>query len=202
MPIEKPRAARQRTMRFSNPPAPALRRRSAALVGVLIAALLCTGCGYALRGFEADRGLDIEAMRVSGPDAIRSDIVGILEGMGVATDVVTDTATQNRIPHLQILDERCHRENLIIDIGSGKERDFAVVCRLRFRLIGIRGEAIIPSQILSLRRESRHDPQRLLATEWEESTLRDDIRRDAAAGIVRRVQAAWAAMRAQGDAPA
>lgn len=196
------RPPRQRMKRFSNPPAPAFRRRSAVLVGALIAALLGTGCGYSLRGFEADRGLDIEAMRVSGPDAIRNEVVEILERIGVATDMATETASQNHIPHLQILDEHCHRENLIIDIGSGKERDFAIVCRLRFRLIGIRGEAMIPPQSLSLRRESRHDPQRLIATEREESMLRDDIRRDAAADIVRRVQAAWAMMHAQGEAPA
>ncbi|MBF2759274.1 MAG: hypothetical protein ISN28_03230 [Ectothiorhodospiraceae bacterium AqS1] len=206
MPIAKRPGGRRRTI----PSNPAVLRASpprfAGLIGSLIVALLVSGCGYSLGGFDADRGLDIEAMRVSGPEAIRGEVVEILEGIGVATQsaaqAATGAASQNPLPHLQILDERCHRENLITDVGSGKERDFAVVCRLRFRLIGSAGDAIIASQNMNLRRESRHDPQRLIAGEWEESMLREDIRREAAARIVRRVQAAQAKMRAQDEGSA
>ncbi len=186
-------------MRLSSPLALACGQRCLILAAALLAAGLGSGCGYSLRGFDGGHGghgidrIDIEAIRVLGPDAIRREVIEAFERAGtMAENAPANRAGDLQVIHLQIIEERCRRENLIIDVGSGKERDFAIVCRLRFRLTGAGGEEIVSGQNLELRRESRHDPQRLLATEHEESMLRSDIRQDAAAEIVRRARAAWA----------
>ena len=152
---------------------------------VLTLAIAATGgCGYQLRGgVSLPPGLD--AVRIAGPIDIRNALTQLLDSGGVHVQPVGGSAEAL----LQVSDERFNRRVLSVDPNTGKERGFELACQVTFEVIGAQGEELVPKQTVSLIREYVFDTDAVLGTSREQGVLRAEMRRDAAAQIVRRIAA-------------
>ena len=72
---------------------------------------------------------------------------------------------------------------------TGKEREFELVYQVAFEVTGASGEELLAKQTVTLLRDYVFDPNAVLGKNREESVLHAEMRRDAAARIVRRISA-------------
>ena len=142
------------------------------------------GCGYQLRGaVSLPPGLD--AIHVAGPRDVSRAVVQLLESGGIRIESTRDSASVR----LTLSGERFNRRLLSVDSNTGKEREFELAYQIAFRVTGANGEEIVPNQTVSLIRDYVFDADAVLGTSREQSVLHAEMRRDAAAQVVRRVAA-------------
>ena len=142
------------------------------------------GCGYRLRGAVA-LPPDLDTVHVAGPAEIGAALTQVLDSGGVRIRSARDPATMV----LRLSDERLSRRTLSFDTNTGKEREFELAYQVAFELVGADGEELVPRQTISLLRDYVFDPDVVLGTSREQDVLRDEMRRDAATRIVRRITA-------------
>ena len=90
---------------------------------------------------------------------------------------------------VQLGDERFSRRILTVDPETGKERGFELAYRVTFAVTGPDGEELVPGQTVSVLRDYVFDPAALLAKNREQDTLHAEMRRAAAAQVLRRIAA-------------
>lgn len=164
---------------------PIVTTRRAVVSLVLLLAVGAGGCGYQLRGAVA-LGSDLDAIHVSGPNDIRGAVARVLEGGGIRVDSTRNEAS----PVLRLGDERFTRRVLSVDPNTGKAREFEVAYHVAYRLVGGDGVEMVPAQAVTLVRDYVFDADAVLGKSREQRVLRDEMRRDAAARIVRRIASA------------
>ena len=148
-----------------------------------LAIAIAGGCGYQLRGaVPLPPGLD--AIRIAAPTDIRNALVQLLDGGGVRVQPADGSAGAL----LRISDERFDRRVLSVDPGTGKESEFELAYQVVFEVTGAEGEELVPEQTVSLIRDYVFDPDAVLGKSREQNVLRAEMRRDAAAQIVRRIE--------------
>ena len=152
---------------------------------VLMIAVASGGCGYQLRGAAAPPS-GLEAVRVSGPGDIRNEVTQLLESGGVGVE----PADAGAGPVLHLSGERFSRRVLSVDPNTGKAREFEVAYRVAFRLVGGDAVEMVPKQSVTLLRDYVFDADAVLGKSREQRVLQDEMRRDAAARIVRRIASA------------
>ena len=141
------------------------------------------GCGYQLRGsVPLPPGLD--AIRIAGPTDIRNALIQLFDSGGVRIQPAGGSAGAL----LRVGDERFDRRVLSVDPDTGKESEFELVYRVAFRVTGAEGEELVPEQTVSLIRDYVFDADAVLGKSREQNVLRAEMRRDAAAQIVRRIE--------------
>ena len=143
-----------------------------------------TGCGYQLRGaVSLPPGLD--AIHVAGPSEIGTALTRVLDSGGARVQSTGDSARAV----LRLGNERFSRRVLSIDPNTGKEREFELAYQVTFQVTAADGEELVPGQTVSLLRDYVFDANAILGKSREENVLRAEMRRDAAAQIVRRITA-------------
>ncbi len=156
------------------------------LILVALAALLA-GCGFHLRGQRAAAGVeDLGALHVRASaalvEALRSEVAGsggrLVEDAGEA-DV-----------RIVVAGEAFSRRVLSVDPQSGKASEYQLRYRLSFAASGRDGRSIVASEPLELARDFVFDRGALIGKGREEGRLREELRREAARRILRRVSAA------------
>ena len=140
------------------------------------------GCGYQLRG-AVTLPPDLAAIHVDGPPVVSSALVLLLEGGGIS--VAPGPATANSV--LKLNGERFDRRVLSVDSDTGKEREFELVYQVAFHVTGANGEELLAKQTVTVLRDYIFDPNAVLGKDREQSVLHAEMRRDAAARIVRRI---------------
>ena len=155
--------------------------RSLVLALTIVAA---GGCGYQLRG-AVSLPPDLAGIHVDGPAVVRRALVLLLEGGGISVAPGPDTAKSV----LRISGEQFDRRVLSVDALTGKEREFELVYQVAFEVTGAGGEELLAKQTVSLHRDYIFDPNAVLGKNREQSVLHTEMRRDAAARIVRRLSA-------------
>lgn len=158
--------------------------RSAATAVLLLALLV--GCGFQLRG-QASLPEAMSTTWLSVPDATSAfarELSLLLRGNGVR---LAD-GPGDGIAELRILREDITRRALTIS-GDARVREFELVFDLRFSLVGPSGEVLMPPESLRLERDFQFDEQEILGAATEEELLRENLRRNMAAALIRRLEA-------------
>lgn len=126
-------------------------------------------------------------MDVNAPAALRDDLLLMLEGGGVT--VAPDGAEADA--RITVTGERFDKRVLSVDAATGKEREFELAYTVSFSVSRRDGEAVIRDGSVNLLRDYVFDPEAIIGTSREEDLLREEMRRDAAQQLMRRVEAAF-----------
>lgn len=154
------------------------------LTWLLLASAL-TGCGFELRG-QMTLPSDIRQIHVQGPAVLKNEVEVALTGSGVA--VASEPAAADAV--LAIESDRFNRRVLSVDPDTGKEREFELVYVVNFRATRGNGESLLESQRVNLLRDYVFDADAVIGKSREEDVLRQEMRRDAAQQILRRLESA------------
>lgn len=164
-------------------------RRAHVFIGglpLVAAVLLLAGCGFQLRG-ALDLPQNIQTVHVMAPQALRNDILALLESSGVGASTSGSEADAN----ITVTSERFSRRVLSVDPTTGKEREFELAYSVTFGVTRRDGSQVIEDGTVNLLRDYVFDPQAVIGTSREEDLLRDEMRRDAARQLMRRLEAAF-----------
>ena len=142
------------------------------------------GCGYKLRG-AASLPPDLVPIHVAGPRDVSHALVLQLEGGGISVAPGRDSASAV----LKLSGEGFQRRLLSVDPDSGKAREFELAYQVAFEVTGAGGEELLAKQTVTLLRDYTFDPNAVLGKNREQAVLHAEMRRDAAAQIVRRISA-------------
>lgn len=154
-------------------------------IPLLVTTLALAGCGFHLRG-AVDFPEAIRTVQVMAPSELRNDILTLLESGGIGVSASAADADAR----ITVTSERFSRRVLSVDPTTGKEREFELAYTLAFRVTGPGGRTVIEDGSVNLLRDYVFDPEAVIGTGREEELLRDEMRRDAARQLMRRVEAA------------
>lgn len=145
---------------------------------VLTLLLALTACGFEMRG-TAD--LAFKNLHMQGANlSIKKDLIKTLKVNGVT--VVDDEQKAELL--MEMLSEQ--REQNILSLGGrGVVREFELVYRVNFRLRNPESETWGAVQSVEGRRDYSYDDTQLLAKQFEEQRLFEDMRNDAVREIMR-----------------
>lgn len=155
-------------------------------VAALLLALMVAACGFQLRG-QASLPEAMATTWLNVPDptsAFARELELLLRGNGVEVlDVAREDAAELRIQRADI-----SRRALTIS-GDARVREFELVFDLGFSLFAPSGERLLGPETLRLERDFQFDEQEILGAATEEELLREDLRRNMAAALIRRLEA-------------
>lgn len=163
----------------------AVGRISMMMIALLLSALI-SGCGFKLRG-AANLPEQMSTTWVNVADstsAFARELELLLRGNGVT---LADGPGPS-VAELRITRERIARRALTIS-GDARVREFELVFDLQFSLFDSSGELLLGPESLRLARDFQFDEQEILGAATEEELLREDLRRNMAAALVRRLEA-------------
>lgn len=158
------------------------------LLMLLICGLLLSACGFQLRGASSvTLPPELTTLRVSMSGGryppllieMRNALLA-LGGVRLIDDMTTN------VPLLQLHGEKSETQVLAID-SSGRISAYLINYRVAFSLSGADGKVLLPQQPIKLQREYTFDRLNVIATEKQSEFLQNEMRRDAAQQILRRL---------------
>lgn len=142
------------------------------------------GCGFHLRGQEekgiAPRVLPMTYVQGGNPQTGLTD-----ELRRSGSHIIQDRQQAKLL--LTILTDGFERRLLSVG-ATGKAREFELYYTVNFEVRDQAGKELLPKTDISLVRDYRFDETQLLGKDAEEAVLRQDMVRDAAQQILRRLQ--------------
>ena len=156
---------------------------------IVLAAAIVTagGCGYQLRG-SVSLPPDLGPMHVVGPRDLGAAVIQLLDGAGVQVEPADGSADGSAGALVRLGNERFDRRVLSVNPETGKESEFELAYQVTFEVTRAEGEVLVPRETVSLLRDYVFDVDEVLGKSREQSVLRDEMRRDAATRIVRRIE--------------
>jgi len=163
------------------------RTRAFIVVSPLLSAVLVfAGCGFELRG-SVDLPDNVRTVHVAAPSELRHDILTLLESDGLTASASSAEADAS----ITVTSERFSRRVLSVDPTTGKEREFELAYTLAFAVTRGDGTTVIENDSVNLLRDYVFNPEAVIGNSREEDLLREEMRRDAARQLMRRVEAAF-----------
>lgn len=143
-----------------------------------------TACGFQLRG---QASLPFDTIYISFPvgHPIGTDVRRLVQS-GTTTRVV-DKA-KNAQATLEIISAENDKQIMSVS-GGGRVREFELRYRVSFRLVNAKGEELIPTSEIALRRILPYTDAQVVAKEGEEAMLVREMQGDSADQILRRLEA-------------
>lgn len=160
----------------------------AALAGVALGAL-AAGCGFEPRG-QISLGDATGSLYFEAPGELHFEIESALSGSAVQRGHRREEADA-----VLLVDSEGFEHRVISvdpDDGSAREAEITYTVEFRIGRGGEGGSAAMDAQQVTLLRDFLTAPEELVAKEHEEDRIRAELRREAAARILRRVAAAMA----------
>jgi LPS-assembly lipoprotein len=149
-------------------------------VFTLICAMALVACGFQMRGLT---NLSFENLYITGQNlSIVKDLKKSLAVNGVT--VVTDQKQADLI--LELMSESTQRKILSLS-GGGLVREYQLIYRVNFRLRDPSSELWGEVQKVENERDFEYDDSQLLAKQFEETQLFDDMRSNAVREIMRKL---------------
>jgi LPS-assembly lipoprotein len=141
-------------------------------------------CGFQLRGTAS---LPFETLYISSPagNPIGTDLRRFVKA-GTTTRIVDDP--KNAAAILEVISAVNEKQIMSVS-GGGRVREFDLRYRVSFRLIDAKGAELIPANEIALRRILPFTDAQVVAKEGEEAMLVREMQSDAAAQILRRLEA-------------
>lgn len=166
---------------------------------LLACAFAVSACGFHLRNRIA-LPADLGPVKVSSTTPYSPLAQAVADGLGAsgavaAADGARDVAT------LQILSERWGDLPISID-EFGRAQEFSLRYAAVFSFRKADGTELVPQQVVELSRDYVSPPQDATGTTTERETLANELRREMAASILRRVDGVVRGASAEGTAPA
>lgn len=155
-----------------------------AFAGLLLGALLA-GCGYVPRG-QVSMGAATGSIFLDAPSALRVDLESALSGSTISQSPSREGADVV----LVVASERFERRVLSVDPFDASEREAEIAYVVDFRIGPGSDPAAMDQQHITLAREFLYTPDEIVAKEHEEDLIREELRREAAARMLRRAAAA------------
>lgn len=151
---------------------------------IFITAVVLTGCGFQLRG-QIDLPESMRQIALSTPDDTTEfvrELTGQLRANGVQlADGPTAGASRFIIER-----ERVYREALTIS-QDARVREYVLYLEVRFGFVDSNDAPIVDGEVIRLSREYRFDEQAILGSSREEEVLTQDLSRELATQLVRRL---------------
>ena len=141
-------------------------------------------CGFQLRGTAS---LPFETLYISSPagNPIGTDLRRFIKA-GTTTRIVDNP--KDAAATLEVISAVNERQIMSVS-GGGRVREFDLRYRVSFRLIDAKGAELIPANEIALRRILPFTDAQVVAKEGEEAMLVREMQSDAAAQILRRLEA-------------
>lgn len=154
---------------------------------VLALSVMLAACGFQLRG-TANLPQEMSTTHVQVGDDTTL-FIRELKLLLQANQVRVVEAPEPDAATLVIARQQLNRRPLTI-AGDARVREFELIFNLEFRLLDKAGEELIGPESVRLVRDFRFDEQEILAATREEELLREELRRNMAAQLIRRLEAA------------
>lgn len=152
-----------------------------ALIQILVAAALVTGCGFHLRG-KLPLSQQLQVIAVSSTDGeFRDEVVDALQASGA--EVVEDETVARSI--LDLYDVKFDRKVRTIDT-RGKVTGYVLRYDVRYRVMNQEGDELRDTR-LALQRDYNFEPDQVLQAEKEEESLREDMIEELTQRIMRQL---------------
>ncbi len=152
---------------------------------ILVLALVLSGCGFHLRGALALPD-DTPPVRVISTTPY-SELVTILErNLRSAGATVADDDAKGDLARLEIVSERWGDLPIAVD-EQGRAQEFSLRYAAIFAFRNPDGSEMVPQQVVELSRDYVSPPEDATGTSTEREILADELRREMAASILRRI---------------
>jgi LPS-assembly lipoprotein len=172
-----------------------LRGRGVRTASLLAMALTLTACGFQLRGaatypftsvfVQRPAAFGVGTINVTGTAApVVPDVISGLTNSGVQIKTKIEDA-DFAIRFLQVFFDK----RVLSLSGGGRAREFELEYRVRYEFVDAQGRAWGEPGEITIRRDFSFAESQALAKEGEEAQLTRDMQLDAAAQILRRLQA-------------
>lgn len=146
--------------------------------------LIVAGCGFRLAR-EVELPADLRNLHVQTPDAygvLQSELERALKRSGAQLSATAGAAT--------LLVSQADLVTRPLSIGAdGRVQEFALVYQLSFSLLDAQGQSRISEESLELQRDYRFDAGQTLGSPAEEALVREELEREMAAAVMRRLDA-------------
>jgi LPS-assembly lipoprotein len=141
-------------------------------------------CGFQLRG---QAKLPFETLYISFPTGhpIGTDLRRLIKA-STTTRIIDKPKNAQAI--LEIVSVTNDKQIMSVS-GGGRVREFELFYRISFRLIDAKGEELIPTSEIALRRILPYTDAQVVGKEGEEAMLVREMQSDSAVQIVRRLEA-------------
>src|SRR4051812_6266696 len=136
------------------------------LLAAIAVACVLAACGFQLRGSNADATIPFKTIYIALPENSSLGVElkrNIRSGNG--TQVVRGKTDTQAI--LEVLDEMRDRQVLSLN-SQGRVREYALIYKLRFRVVDNAGKEFLPPTLITLKRDMSFTESQLLAKESEE----------------------------------
>jgi LPS-assembly lipoprotein len=152
---------------------------------LVLALALSSGCGFHLRG-GVPLPASLSPLEVQGASNVLEERLRIFLGDAGVRMVRNDEKPAST---LVVKAEDFHQRVLSVDSHTGKAREFELIYSVSFQLEGPEAKPILPQRQVTLVRDYTFDTNAVIGTSRERGVLETEMRRDAAAAIVRRLNA-------------
>jgi LPS-assembly lipoprotein len=151
---------------------------------LVVSCFFLAACGFQLRGQAT---LPFETLYISFPagNPIGTDLRRFVKA-GTSTRLVQDPKDAQAT--LEVISAVNERQIMSVS-GGGRVREFELRYRVSFRLTDAKGVELIPTNEIALRRILPFTDAQVVAKEGEEAMLVREMQSDAAAQILRRLEA-------------
>lgn len=154
----------------------------------VLLALALSGCGFHLRN-ALSLPSDLGPLRVVSPDPYSPLAAEVSEALDRAGAVPAAPGATSGVATLLIVSERWASTPLSVDV-EGRAQEYTLRYAVIFRLNRADGSDLVPQQVIELSRDYISVPTNSSGTEGEREILSRELRREMAASILRRVDAA------------
>ena len=156
----------------------------AAVFGVVVLALALQSCGFQMRGSQSLTTADISSLDLHSATAsdLAREVRTQLQLAGVAVRTGADYT-------LLLANENYNRAVLSVSPRTGKAEEFQLTLTARMSLAKADGSDLISNELIRVSHDYLFDEDALLGKASEENVLKENLRRRAAADIIRRVHA-------------
>ncbi len=143
-------------------------------------------CGYHLRG-SGPRTLTVNSVHVqsSGANKLAHEVKNQLNGFGVSTPASAEEAEYV----LSLSAERENRKVLTVAADTGKVQEYEVSFSATMSVTDAAGQELGKNQTIRAKRDLTVDEDAVLGKFEEERTIQEELRKQAASSVLRRLQA-------------
>lgn len=154
------------------------------LSAMLFLVIGLSACGFHLRNKIA-LPVDLGPVRVTSTTAYSPLAESLAIGLKYAGAIPAEPGAKN-VAHLQVLSERWGDLPIAID-AFGRAQEFSLRYAAVFVFRRADGSILVPQQVVELSRDYVSPPVNVTGTTTEREVLADELRREMAASILRRV---------------
>lgn len=154
---------------------------------LLLALLLTTSCGFHLRGSQTGTAIEIASIAVSDTTAtgVGNEVRALLQGYGTTIAASPSEAEFG----LQLTDQLLNKSVLSVSPIDGKVEEYQLTLTVRMTVTDASRTSLLSGQQIRVARDYAFDDEAVLGSVSEQRILEQEMIRQAASQIIRRLAA-------------